>query len=835
VEEMKTNVMFGLLCCLLLSFQPMHSQERIKGKGRDGGTPMLNPAGIIDKAGGLHNKSNIGSFFENRGKLYARYISDGPTMEWPIGSGHEWVYRTNPFVGIPGNVIQGRYTTDEEWVAVAGYHNRDSAKVATSDKPFTWPWTGWPVKDINGNPVFVSNQDTYCVYSDSANKMGILGIQVNQTGYAFSAKSVRDAVFYIFDITNHSLQTYDSLYFGMYLDIDIGGSYVSGYKDDKLAFDKQRNRIYFYDNGWSDEWNAPTGLFGFILLQSPKVNGVELGITDMHYNVYNNDLDVDSVQYGIMSSAASLNASSLGSRYFHPGANAPNLHYDDPATIPSSGLDLVANVGSGPYRLAPGDTLRFITVYVAASDIGAMDRLTANIVNLYANNFAVAESQPPRSPRVNVSAGDRRVMITWDNSSEFFRDPFTKSFTFEGYRLYKSIDKGQHWDQIDRNANPTGPAYPVPFASFDRIDGVAPDVGLQHSYVDSAVTNGFEYWYAVTAYSKPDSLGVSLEGSIPTTSQDTTVGTGIPRSAAVGRTSVGATKVQQSGSGAANVLFDIEPLDVAQAAGLAYDVSFAPVVSVAKGDLISTIQISLDSIGAKTSETFSLTFTTPARYTLRNLTEAKVITAAGAYASGVPILFQGLRLVLTDTTSLASLRPSTGDSLVIQLGLRVATGSTEVLRLAPLTYGMQYATVNGVIFSIQRADTLAQSLITYNDRFDFSTTAAQVSQSISGTDLDRVKVVPNPYMIASQYEPEFGAVRREPIRALKFNNLPARCTIYIFTLAGDKVKTIDHNSDNGTETWDMRAAGNREIAPGVYIYLVKTDTAEKIGRFAVIK
>jgi hypothetical protein len=33
----------------------------------------------------------------------------------------------------------------------------------------------------------------------------------------------------------------------------------------------------------------------------------------------------------------------------------------------------------------------------------------------------------------------------------------------------------------------------------------------------------------------------------------------------------------------------------------------------------------------------------------------------------------------------------------------------------------------------------------------------------------------------------------------------------------------------------MRGAGGREIAPGVYIFLVKTPQAEKIGRFAVIK
>jgi hypothetical protein len=110
-----------------------------------------------------------------------------------------------------------------------------------------------------------------------------------------------------------------------------------------------------------------------------------------------------------------------------------------------------------------------------------------------------------------------------------------------------------------------------------------------------------------------------------------------------------------------------------------------------------------------------------------------------------------------------------------------------------------------------------------------------VDQNRVSAELDRVKVVPNPYLISSQFEQEFGTARREPIRVLKFNNLPTKCTIHIFTLDGDQVQTIDHNRDNGTEDWNMRGAGGREIAPGIYIYLVKTDTAEKIGRFAVIK
>ena len=131
--------------------------------------------------------------------------------------------------------------------------------------------------------------------------------------------------------------------------------------------------------------------------------------------------------------------------------------------------------------------------------------------------------------------------------------------------------------------------------------------------------------------------------------------------------------------------------------------------------------------------------------------------------------------------------------------------------------------------------TAMQRRLTYEDAYTFTTTGARTDDRKAASELERIKVVPNPYLVSSQYEEEFGALRREPIRLLKFNNLPSRCTIHIFTIDGDNVQTIEHNSDNGTENWNMRGAGGREIAPGIYIYLVKTDIAEKIGRFAVIK
>ena len=111
---------------------------------------------MLSRGSGNHNRSNLGSAFENRGKLYPHLIALGPTFEWPIKSQHEYVYRANPYVGIPGNMIQGRFTTNEEWEAAAGYNNPDNVQVAMSDKPATWPATGWPVKAADGSPIFVS-------------------------------------------------------------------------------------------------------------------------------------------------------------------------------------------------------------------------------------------------------------------------------------------------------------------------------------------------------------------------------------------------------------------------------------------------------------------------------------------------------------------------------------------------------------------------------------------------------------------------------------------------------------------------------------------------------
>jgi len=48
----------------------------------DNKDPLQKILRIQDRAAGIHNASNIGLFFENRGKLYPRFISQGPSVSF---------------------------------------------------------------------------------------------------------------------------------------------------------------------------------------------------------------------------------------------------------------------------------------------------------------------------------------------------------------------------------------------------------------------------------------------------------------------------------------------------------------------------------------------------------------------------------------------------------------------------------------------------------------------------------------------------------------------------------------------------------------------------------
>lgn len=124
------------------------------------------------------------------------------------------------------------------------------------------------------------------------------------------------------------------------------------------------------------------------------------------------------------------------------------------------------------------------------------------------------------------------------------------------------------------------------------------------------------------------------------------------------------------------------------------------------------------------------------------------------------------------------------------------------------------------------------------DSFSFATLAASTDSERAKNELRDVYVVPNPYVGTNELEPRNPVSRAERgDRRLYFANVPRKCTIRIYSLAGELIDTIHHDStlDDGKAFWDLRTKDNMNIAYGLYIFQVESEEGSFIGKFAVIK
>ena len=124
------------------------------------------------------------------------------------------------------------------------------------------------------------------------------------------------------------------------------------------------------------------------------------------------------------------------------------------------------------------------------------------------------------------------------------------------------------------------------------------------------------------------------------------------------------------------------------------------------------------------------------------------------------------------------------------------------------------------------------------EAFQFRIRVPNIDLDSAKSDLEKIAVVPNPYVGAASWEPPnlFRAGRGE--RRIYFVNLPAQCTIRIYTMRGALVQTLEHDAtvDNGQEPWNLVSKDGMDIAYGVYIYHVDAPgIGERIDKFAIIK
>ena len=129
--------------------------------------------------------------------------------------------------------------------------------------------------------------------------------------------------------------------------------------------------------------------------------------------------------------------------------------------------------------------------------------------------------------------------------------------------------------------------------------------------------------------------------------------------------------------------------------------------------------------------------------------------------------------------------------------------------------------------------------------------AIELNQDKLKTDMDNIKVVPNPYVMTNSLESSVTNFQLNQKRKLMFTHIPANSMIKIFTVSGIFVDEIfvnnstsnrttkwDTNSGaNGTAFWDLKSKEGLDVAAGYYIYHIKSiETGqEKIGKFAIIK
>jgi hypothetical protein len=115
-------------------------------------------------------------------------------------------------------------------------------------------------------------------------------------------------------------------------------------------------------------------------------------------------------------------------------------------------------------------------------------------------------------------------------------------------------------------------------------------------------------------------------------------------------------------------------------------------------------------------------------------------------------------------------------------------------------------------------------------KFAFSTAGVVKEQSadVAAKRLSEINVYPNPYFGHSTAEGNFFE------QIVTFNNLPEQCTIRIFSISGQLVRTLVHDDGTPFARWNLQNEERLPIASGMFIVHIETAFGEKILKLGVI-
>ncbi|MFQ6091702.1 MAG: hypothetical protein ACE5OR_03295, partial [bacterium] len=253
----------------------------------------------------------------------------------------------------------------------------------------------------------------------------------------------------------------------------------------------------------------------------------------------------------------------------------------------------------------------------------------------------------------------------------------------------------------------------------------------------------------------------------------------------------------------------------------AYDFSFAPLETQIGDEIIrgvrhpSDYEIQFFDEIVDTSSTLFGALAVPVNFKIYDLTDS-------AYIDFIFVeIFRDQQL--SPNEEIVFLVPGPGDSLIV-------------------SWDMFFTSRTGTTYTFGAGDKLTLKLtkpFRRGDVFEFLTERPIWDESAARGDLDGIKVVPNPYVVATAHEPPLppGVTSGRGTRRIEFRHLPPGAKIYIFTSRGEHVVTLHHDENiyDGTVAWNLKTKENLDIAYGVYFYVVESSVGIKRGKIAIIK
>ncbi|MCM2268232.1 MAG: T9SS type A sorting domain-containing protein [Elusimicrobiales bacterium] len=163
--------------------------------------------------------------------------------------------------------------------------------------------------------------------------------------------------------------------------------------------------------------------------------------------------------------------------------------------------------------------------------------------------------------------------------------------------------------------------------------------------------------------------------------------------------------------------------------------------------------------------------------------------AAGGLYSYAPALISSrmYRILISEQTSIGNTVPKTGGSYSL-------LGSTGQLGFGSLS-GAHYTVNWGAINSWRPPQA--------------SVTAAHV--------------YPNPCTL------------REACNGVTFTRLTLNAVINIYTISGEKVRTIEKTGNIDSVGWDLRGDAGQRVASGLYLYVIKGEGSTKKGKIIIAR